>query len=292
MKLSILHLLYQTSAIYWLGGGLSPDTLLATCRRIVSLSLRFNPHTQRYLRPLRSVLESQVNPDHLRDIAEKHLVYRRYLDNLPYVWRHQSRGVPNFFKIDGEDHIKAALAAGKGAIVLSSHNFGINPLIPPVISQLGYPVCRVGGWDEGAIARLWGDQEDRAWKKIHLGTDTWSHIRVAKQVAAALKENSLVHMSMPNCLIGSPETEVCAFGKTFYIDPAMPRLFEHLNAVVLPCFALCDDRGRIQIMLHPPLTGTIAEMSRAYCKLFSAYLTQYPEFCRFWKPLVQKKAQW
>lgn len=265
---------------------------MVTCRWIVGLSLRFNPHTRRYLRPLRSVLESQVGPERLRAIAEKHLVYRRYLDNLPFLWREQLPAERDLFKIEGEDHIKAALAAGKGAIILSSHNFGINPLIPPVLSRFGYRICRVGSWEEQAIARLWGGEQHRAWKKIHLGTDTWSRIRVGKRIAAALKENSLVHMSMPNCLIGDPQGEVRAFGRKFYIDSAMPRLFKQLNAVVLPCFALCDDRGRIHIIVHPPFHGTIAELSQAYCKLFSAYLTRYPEFCRFFKPWVQNKARW
>jgi lauroyl/myristoyl acyltransferase len=292
MKLSIFHLLFHTSAMYWFSKHISPETLFSMCRRTVGLSLRFNPHTHRYLRPLRSVLEAQLESERLRDIAHKHLVYRRYVDNLPIVWREQLRRGRNFFKIDGEEHIKAALAAGKGAILLSSHNFGAHRPIPPAISKLGYPISRVGGWDEGAMVHLWGNEEERAWKKIHLGSDHWSRLRVSKQIAAALRENSLIFMSMPNRLTGPPEGKVCVFGQNFYIDAAMLRLFDHLHAVVLPCFALCDDRGQIHIIVHRPLIGAIDEMSRAYCKLFSAYLTEYPEFCRFWKRLVQKKAQW
>ena len=221
-----------------------------------------------------------------------HLVYRRYLDNLPFVSRQWSEKNRTWYHVEGENHVKEALAAGRGAILLSSHSYGISRLIPPILSARGYRISRVGGWDREEMVRHWGDDSERAWKHLHVGADAWARLRVSKQIASALRENSLVYMSMPNRPSGIPEQEVRIFNHKFFIDPAMMRLFEGLNATVLACFAICTDMGEIKITVHPPLTGGVLEMSKSYCKLYSHYLTEHPEFCRFWKPLLQGKEQW
>lgn len=292
MKISILQLLYQTPALYWFGKHLSSRALLATCRYTVGLSLLLNPHTRRYLRPLKSVLESQLDQNRLREVETQFLVYRRYNDNLPFVWRRQKHQVRNFFAVHGEEHIKAALSIGKGAIIVSGHRFGINRMIPPVLAQLGYAISRVGAWEKEEMGYFWGNEGQRPWKKIYLGSDLWSRIRAARQISSALATNHLVLMSVSFKPTGSSEVEVRAFGQTFYLDPSILQLFAHLDAPVLPCFALCDDHGRIQINVHPALTGSDEDMSRTYCRHFSTYLQEHPEFCRFWRALVQKRSGW
>jgi len=292
MKLSILHLIYQTSIFYWIGKHISPKTLFHICRGIVSLSIRFNPHTKRYLEPLRSVLAPHINGERLRNIAEMHLVYRRYLDNLPYAWRQWSLNGRYIFRAEGEEHVREALAQGRGVILLSSHNFGVTRLIPSVMSRLGHRVIRVGAWDRQEIIRRWGSEAERAWEQLHLGADAWARLRVAKQIAKALRENSLVFMSIWNRSSGSPAQAVRFFNQRFFIDATTMKLCAELKAPVLPCFALCDDKGEINLIIHAPLTGAVSEMSESYCKLLSRYLTDYPEFCRFWKPLLQKREQW
>ncbi len=292
MKFSLYPLLFRAPAVQRLSRKMPPETLLALCRFTTGFSRRFNPHTQRYLGPLLSVIEPHVDSVRAREIAANFLAYRRYADHLPHLWEEQSRRGRKFFAIEGEEHIKNARADGKGAIILCSHLFGINRLIPAVIAAFGYPIWRVGGWDEEAMTQLWGDHDQRPWKKIFLTKDRWKRLRAAKQVAAALKDNGLVLMSMSNRPTGSPDAEVCAFGKKFYADPALLPLFEHLDTAVLPCFGLCDERGRLRIIVHAPLRGSDEEILRAYCRLFSEYLFKYPEFCHFWKPLVQQRAKW
>ena len=292
MKLSILHLLYHTSALCWVSKNISPKTLFTLCRGVVGLSLRFNPHTQRYLAPMRSVLEPHTDGDRLRRMVEMHLVYRRYLDNLPFVWRKWDQKESRWFRVEGESHLRDALSAGKGAILVSSHNYGISRLIPPILAKMGYPTSRVGSWDRRDIIKYWGDESVRPWRHLHVGSDGWARLRVTRQIAKILSENSLVYMSMPNRLTGPPEQEVRVFDQKFFIDSAMMKLFDSLRVAVLPCFAICDDRGKIKITLYPPLNGSVSAMSESYCRLFSRYLTEHPEFCRFWKPLVQRKDQW
>lgn len=266
--------------------------LFALCRQVVGMSVRFNPHTRRYLRPIQSVLEPHIGGDRLRTVAKMHLVYRRYLDNLPFIWRRWSENGRTWYDIAGEEHVKEALTAGRGAILLSSHSYGISRLIPPILSGRGYRISRVGGWDQEETVRHWGNDSERDWKHLHVGADAWARLRVSKQVARALRENSLVYMSMPNRPSGIPEQEIRIFNQRFFIDPAMMRLFDGLRATVLPCFAICTDTGKIKMNVHPPLTGGPLEMSQSYGELYSRYLTEHPEFCRFWKPLLQRKDQW
>lgn len=293
MKLSILHMLYQTPAYYWMGKHISPKMLFHMCRGIVGLSVRINPHTKRYLEPIRSVLAPYVNGERLRSIQEMHLVYRRYLDNLPYAWRrHGGRNGKWRIHTEGDEHLQEALAQGRGAILLSSHNFGVTRLIPSVMSKLGYRTIRVGAWDRQEMIRRWGGETERAWEQLYLGSDAWSRLRVAKQIAKSLQENSLVFMSVWNRPNGASAQEVRFFGQKFFIDAPTMRLCAELKAPVLPCFALCDDKGEINVVIHAPLTGAVSEMSKSYCNWLSRYLTDYPEFCRFWKPLLQRREQW
>lgn len=291
MKLSILNLLYQTSAFYWMGRHISPKTLFQLCRGIAGVSVRFNPHTKRYLKPLRGVLAPHVSEERLENIAEMHLVYRRYLDHLPYAWR-RAGNAQGSFHAEGEEYLREALTQGRGAILLSSHNFGINRLIPSVMSRLGHRIARVGAWAQEEVVWRWGDETERTWEQLYLGTDAWSRIRVAKRIVKALQENSLVFMSIWNRPVGGAAQEVCAFGQRFFIDATTMRLCAELKAPVLPCFALCNDKGEINVIIHAPLGGDTMEMSRSYCNLLARYLTDYPEFCRFWKSLVQKKERW
>jgi lauroyl/myristoyl acyltransferase len=233
-----------------------------------------------------------MDGDRLRRIVEMHLVYRRYLDNLPFVWREWSQKENRWFHVEGENYLGEALAIGKGAILVSSHNYGVNRLIPPILGKMGYPISRVGGWNRQDIIKYWGDESARTWRHLNVGSDGWARLRVTRQIAKILSENSLVYMSMPNRLTGAPDQEVRLFGRKFFIDLAMVRLLDSLRVTILPCFAICNDRGEIKIAIHPPLNGSVSAMSKSYCRLFSRYLTEHPEFCRFWKPLVQRKDQW
>lgn len=292
MKLSVFPLLFRTPAVHRFSRRMSPETLLALCRLTVGVSRRFNPHTRRYLRPLLSVIEPHVDQTRLREIAANFLAYRRYADHLPYIWNEQLRRGRKFFVIEGEEHIKNARAKGKGAIILCSHFFGINPLIPAVIAAFGYSISRAGAWDEDSMARVWGDHTQRSWRKIHLTKGHWHRLRTVKKIAAALNDNGLVLLSMTNRPTGSPEQEVCAFGRKFYVNTALLPLLEHLETAVLPCFGLCDQHGKLRIIVHAPLQGSREEILRTYGRLLSEYLSNYPDFCRFWKPLLQQRDKW
>lgn len=290
MKLSLLNLLYQSPALSWVGRQLPAGTLFFLCDRLVGMSLFWNSHTRRYLGPLESVLKPHLAAASLRRVMRQHLVYRRYLDNLPFIWRAWQKN-PRY-RIDGEEHLRAVLAEGKGAILLSSHSFGGARLIPPIFSARGYRMLRLGGWDRDEVVRHWGEDTERNWQQLKAGKDPWARLRATKKIAGALAQNALVYMAMRNSASGSPEHEVRIFDRSFFIEAAMVRLLEGLKAPVLPCFALFGAKGEVRIVIHPPLADNPSEIAKYYCSLFAGYLTAHPELCRFWKPLMEGKEQW
>ena len=60
--------------------------------------------------------------------------------------RYRARPLRRLVEIRGREHLEAALAAGKGAILCSAH-FGSHPSGLSVLHASGFPVTHIGRWD-------------------------------------------------------------------------------------------------------------------------------------------------
>lgn len=252
--------------------------------------MRFSPHRKRFLRPVRSILSHHLTQERLSQICHEYLVQRKYLNYIEAMWQHLERRQRPPAIFAGAQHLHDALSRGAGAVLISGHNYGFSRMVGPVLAEDGYQICRAGSLSSEVVQRRWGP--NAPWEYVYLPKEPWERVRALKQLFAALKNNRIVHILILNRPQGTAEMEVDFHGQNFFLDAAAIELISGLSAPVLPCFALCDGRGAFTIKIHPPLGSSTEEVGAGFAKLFSQYLKEFPEYIRFWKPLLNQKAFW
>jgi len=254
------------------------------------LAIRFSAHRKRFLRPVKQTLSEHMSHERLSEVCREYLVHRKYLGYFEEVWQFMESAQRPAAGVGGANYLRDALAVGAGAILLSGHNYGFSRMVGPLLAQEGYPISRVGSLSLDVIQRRWGAQA--SWEYIYIPEDPWKRLRALKQLIVALKNNRVIHFMILNRPQGNSKTEVEFYGQNFFLDDATFELISGLSAPVLPCFALCNHRGNITIEIHPPLGNTADQMAIGFGKLYSRYLKEFPEYVRFWKPLVHQKSFW
>jgi len=187
----------------------------------------------------------------------------------------------------------AALQAGKGAVLLSCHNFGFSKLVAPTLARRGYHVHRAGGGKKGGhrVSR-WGKDYRINWKYLDHRGDYWHRLRSLAAVRAALALNQVMHISPRAYDRGEEEAAVQFFGRKYFLDSRWFRLFQMLQAPVLPCFAIAGSGGKMTIVIHPALPASAKPMVRQFAVIVSDYLSRLPECGRLWKAVYLNRGQW
>ena len=126
--------------------------------------------------------------------------------------RRGARPLRRLVEVRGREHLEAALAAGKGAILCSAH-FGSHPSGLSVLHASGFPVTHIGRWDHNynytfhnytvglSSAERW------FWELVYArpvrryrqrpNIEPWpGRPQVAMQAAAALRANEVVSISI------------------------------------------------------------------------------------------------
>jgi len=155
----------------------------------------------RLRRGQRQVLGDQVSEEEAQRLARENFRYRacEIMDLMRL--RGSARSLTKLVEIRGREHLEAALAGGKGAILCTGH-FGSHQNAFSVINASGYPVTTIGRWDwkydttvSSAEGRFWDFAYSRRVirhrRRPHL--EPWpGRFQVAVQAAAALRDNELV----------------------------------------------------------------------------------------------------
>ncbi len=290
MKISPVAICFTTPWLKPLVRPVPAPALYRLCRMSAALSLRFSPHTKRFLRPLRSILARHVSPERLAQICREYLIQRKYLNYIEALWRHLAAAQRPAALFEGAEHLRDALARGGGAVLISGHNYGFSRMVGPILAEDGYQVCRAGSLAREIVQRRWGPKA--AWEYIYLPKEPWERVRALRQLIGALKKNCVVHLLIVNRPQGDPALGVDFYGQNFFLDPGAFELIAGLGAPVLPCFALCDERGAFKIRIDPPLGNSPEELMGGFVEVFSRYLREAPEYVRFWKPLLNQKPFW
>lgn len=287
MKISPITLCYTTPGLKLLVRPVPAPALYRFCRLSAALSTILNPHTRRFLAPLRSILSHHMSPERLTEICREYLVQRKYLNYIEGTWQHLKPGQRPVAVFDGAEYLRDALSRGGGAVLISGHNYGFSRMVGPILAEDGYRVCRAGSLSREIVQRRWGPRAP--WEYVHLAKEPLQRVRAFRQLIAALKNNQVVHLLIVNRPHGSAAVAVDFYGKNFFLDASIFELIGELGAPVLPCFALCDRRGALTIKIHPPLKNSSEELIEGFVGLFSQYLRESPEYVRFWKPLVNQR---
>ncbi len=231
-----------------------------------------------------------MSNERLSKVCHEYLVQRKYLNYLEATWQFMDPGQRPGVIFEGAGYLRDALSKGTGAVLVSGHNYGFSRMVSPILIEDGYRISRAGGLSLDVVRQRWG--AEAPWEYIFLPPDPWERVRALKQFIAALKNNQIIHLLILNRPLGYSKAEVEFYGRKFSLDFSAFELISGLKAPILPCFALCDDRGAFTLKIHPPLGNTADEIASGFAKLFSWYLKEYPEYVRFWKPLLNQKAFW
>jgi lauroyl/myristoyl acyltransferase len=292
MKLTLMSLLYTTPALHHLARQITPSLFFKTTLCSVTIASYFWPHAKRLARPFRAVVGESFGAKELRIRSRHHLLFLRLFKDLEFAWSSWENR-QDWLLVEGEDYLKAALLQDKGAVLLSSHNFGFSKLVAPALARRGYHVLRAGGGKkDGRRIKRWGKDYQIAWKYLDHQGDYWHRVRSLKIIRSALAENHVVHISPRAYDKGEEDMAVVIFNRKFYLDSRWFRVFCTGGAPVLPCFAIGNSRGQIKIVIHPPLPGDAKAMARQFAELQADYLTKYPELGRLWKSVYLNRSQW
>jgi lauroyl/myristoyl acyltransferase len=212
---------------------------------------------------------------------------------LEVAWENWAWRVDDFVRIEGVQHLSDALSTRQGAILLSGHYYGLDRLVDPILAQKGYAMSR---WahplESESIEERWGNGNFAKWEVIDFRGDHWHHTQMLLTARRHLKEKRIVHISVRGQPDGAPECLVRNHYRSFFLEPKGLLLIEMLNAPVVPCFTIPDDRGNVVVKIYPPVQPLKHLVMASFGSLYTKHLNDYPEFTRIWRRVMGGDPWW
>ena len=151
-------------------------------------------------------------------------------------------------RIKGEEHLKNAVAGGKGVIIISAHlgNWEAASLFSPC--YLGYPVTVVARNIESGFVN----------KRLIKFRSRFGNSVIDKEGALPEMMNTLRNGKILALLIDqgtkrSEGVELLFFGKKVTVTPAAAMLALRCKSPVLPVFCVREDDRKLTIIIEPPV---------------------------------------
>jgi lauroyl/myristoyl acyltransferase len=200
------------------------------------------------VRNLRGVLGDELGPQEADDLAREffRMTSCEAIDVMRL--RGRARALKKLVEIQGREHLDAALAGGKGAILCSPH-FGSYSSAFSLLHASGFPLTTIGRWYwkytpgmSSAERRLWDLVYNRRMLR-HRQRPTiqpWpGRLQAAAQAAVALRANEVVTISSDAAPLDadlSRTVEVAFLGRQARLLPGVVSLARLTGAPVLMAF--------------------------------------------------------
>jgi lauroyl/myristoyl acyltransferase len=249
------------------------------------------------VRNLRQVLGEELGPEEAERMARE--VFRiRTCEVVDLMrLRGRARSLRRLVEIRGREHLDAALAEGKGAILCSAH-FGSYMCAFSLVHASGFPVTSIGRWwwnyppgESSAVRRMWDYVYARRVLRHRQrpNIEPWpGRLQVAVQAAAALRGNEVVTISSdapPLDVDLSRAIEVPFLGRQARLLPGVVTLARLTGAPVLMAFAHRSADYRHQVLeISPPVPmqgETAAAFGRCVAAMDAA-VREHPVEWDFW----------
>jgi phosphatidylinositol dimannoside acyltransferase len=216
--------------------------------------------------------------------------------------RRKARPLRRLVEIHGREHLEAALAAGRGAILCSGH-FGSYNSGFSALHAGGFPVTSIGRWDhnyavgvyEGGISPAERWFRERMYAKpvkqhrARPNIEPWpGRLDVATRAAAALRANEVVTISIDAPPLESDRAraiEVPFLGRRATLLPGVVTLAQVTGAPVLMGFLhrTADYSRQVwEISAPVPLDGKTATTFEGCVAEVSAAIRRNPAHWEFW----------
>jgi phosphatidylinositol dimannoside acyltransferase len=217
-------------------------------------------------RNLRRVLGDELGPEEADHLARDffRMISCEVIDVMQL--RGRARSLGKLVEIRGREHLDAALAGGKGAILCSAH-FGSNGSAFSLLHASGIPLTSIGRWDWKYEPGL-SSAERRFWDFVYarrllrhrqrpMIEPSPGRIRVAAQAAVALRANEVVTISSdapPLDADRARAVEVAFLGRQARLLPGVVALARLSGAPVLMAFVYRSADYRHQVLeISPPV---------------------------------------
>lgn len=210
------------------------------------------------------------------------------------------RGWKTRLRLDGAEHLDAALAAGRGAVLWVAH-FCFNALAAKkALHQAGYRVWHLSrpehGFSKSALGiRLYNRLRVGAEREFLAGRIVFDRSRPGAATLAAqrlLRKNGILSITAGDWE-GQRLARIELGGGTIELAVGAPGLARLTGAALLPVFAVRDEHRVIRVTIEPPLPvaregdadQALQRAAQVFGALLAQYVCRYPEQWRDWKKL-------
>lgn len=207
-------------------------------------------------------------------------MYRNLATNILEVLRADG-GAENheagLFSVEGEEVVQAALANGRGALILMAH-FGSWEMLAAHAAQRGYKLHIVA-------KKFKNESVDRLWNKLRAryGVSVIYAHNAARPVLRALRENALVGFMLDQHRPPDQGVFVQFFGRPASTSPGLAILSSQARSPVIPVFIRRRPDGGHHIRALPPIEppsdrepATILRYTQRYTSIIEDEIRAHP----------------
>lgn len=161
------------------------------------------------------------------------------------------------FEIEGEEHVREALAEGRGCILLTGH-IGFWEAGNFIFSKLGYPI--------GVVAKpMRNPLTDSYFLRMREAAGGYiiNSRKGARRILKALQQNHLVGILMDQNAGMQHGVEVPFFGRNAWTTPIIAELTTKYRIPIVPayCWWLPDNRYRLEVLPMIHLEGDLSQQN-------------------------------
>lgn len=179
-------------------------------------------------------------------------------------------------EVHGEDHLRGALAAGKGAFLLTLH-LGNGDLAVSCLSRRG--------WRMNLVSKSFKSQRlNRFWFELREshGTRLISHEKSSFEILRALRRNEFVAFVLDQFMGPPVGVRTRFFGSETGTAVGLALMASRSGAPVLPAYTVRTGDGRHQIYIEAPLDNgpegeTLEELTQRYTDKIEEIVARYPD---------------
>jgi lauroyl/myristoyl acyltransferase len=233
-------------------------------------------------RNLRLVLGDELGPEEADRLARESLRFMSCEAIDVMRLRGRGRSLAKLVEIRGREHLDAALAGGKGAILCSAH-FGSHGSAFSLLHASGIPVTSIGRWYWRFAPGL-SSAERRFWDLVYArrvlrhrqrpNIEPWpGRVQVALQAAAVLRANEVVTIcsdAEPLDADRARAVEVPLLGRQARLLPGVVTLAQLTGAPVLMAFVYRSADYRHQVLEISPPVPVDGETATAFARCVAA----------------------
>jgi lauroyl/myristoyl acyltransferase len=249
------------------------------------------------VRNLRQLLGDELSPDVARQLARDWFRFASCEAIDVMRLRYRARPLRRLVEIRGREHLDAALAKGKGAILCSAH-FGSYDSCFSLLGASGFPVTTIGRWQHNYTAGM-SSAERRFWDLVYArrlrrhrhrpNIEPWAgRVTVGAQAAAILRANEVVTIAIDAPPLGSDAdrtVEVPFLGRRARLVPGAVMLAQLTGAPLLPGFMYraADCRHQVlEISAPVPMEGDTATAFARCAAEVSNAIRRSPAHWNYW----------